>query len=145
MSTTSFVDSIVRKDELSIQQIRDYTNLDSVYYTGYHSYAAFTGDTVVNLHGNPKGLIIDYEDGRICHYKFLFVYDPITSRAVDYKNIYLNCDHEEDSGYYVIKYEFLNDSVFKTIGDYISENGKLDKRKLIKWKVDLTGRIVTLH
>jgi hypothetical protein len=73
-NSSLFLDSISNKDELSVEQIRSHTSIDSIWYIGRHSDAGFTGDTVFRFSGGFTGAIIEYNDRLNCMYRFLLVF-----------------------------------------------------------------------
>ncbi len=143
--TLSFLDSVLYKYELSSEQIRVHTMIDSFYYTGSRSDVIFTGDTVFGLHDKLKGLIIDYDDRENCIYKFLFIFNTIDTQNTDYRKIYSNCDRDKSSDYYRLDYKFLSDSSFQTSESFIPRNSdKITKIERIKMRVNNRGRIDTM-
>jgi hypothetical protein len=137
-TSSSFLDSIAKKYELSIEQIRNHTFIDSVYYTGIFSDVGFSGDTVLSFRNGFKGAIINYDDRRSCIYKFLLVINPDNQISVN-KIIYTDCDHDESVDYTTLRYKFLNDSIFETTETYIPAKGKTQETEKLKWKISNTG------
>lgn len=141
----SFFDSILGKFELTFQQVKKYTMIDSVYYTGMFSDVVFLGDTVFNFRAGNKGVIIRYDDKKSCIYKFLLVFDLNNDRNIDSKIIYSDCDHDESVDYSQLRYNLLNDSIFETIETYIPAVASRDVQRIkserIKWKLTKDGII----
>ena len=141
--THSFIDSVGNKLELSVNQIKNHTSIDSVYFTGIYSDVAFIGDTVLNFNKGFKGAIINYDDRRSCIYKFLIVLDS-NEKNISNKIIYSDCDHDESSDYTTVKYKFLTDSTFETIETYIPVKNKIQKTEKFKWEIAENGIIKPL-
>lgn len=131
----SIFDSIKEKLQLSTDQIRYYTSIDSIYYTGMFSDVVFQGDTLINLAMGYKGAIIEYDDRRSCIYKFLFVLKPSGNEKSAYKIIFTDCDHDESAGYKTLNYVIINDSTFETAETFIPAMGKTSKIQKHNWKI----------
>lgn len=140
---SSFLDSIAKKYELSIEQIRSHTFIDTVYYTGMFSDVGFTGDTVLNFRNGFKGAIINYDDRRSCIYKFLLIMNSDNHNTAN-KIIYTDCDHDESADYTTLRYKLLNGSIFETTETYIPAKSKTQKIEKLKWKVSNKGTINSL-
>jgi hypothetical protein len=139
---SSFLDSIRNNYELLTKQIREHTIIDSFYFTGRHSDATFTGDTILPLSNNFIGAIVDYDDKSNCIYKFLLIFSPGENKNTDYKRIYSECDRDESADYLRLDYELLNDSCFQTIESYIPKNSdSVSQVEKIKWNIDHHGLI----
>ncbi|MFT3827208.1 MAG: hypothetical protein QM731_24995 [Chitinophagaceae bacterium] len=108
----SFVDSIAAKYDLSVSQVHQYLGVDSVYYTGYHANAVFTGDSVWDIHNGFKGVVVDYDDRANCLCKFLFVLDSTGQRSISYLQVMSSCDRDFSSDYYTTEFSLLNKSRF---------------------------------
>lgn len=138
----TFLDSISKKYELSVHQIRSHTIIDSIYYTGMLMNTVFTGDTIVNFRNGYKGAIITYDDKRSCIYKFLLVFNPSGNLNTDNKIIYTDCDHDESADYTTVRYKLLNDAAFETIENYFPANSEnIYETHTIKWSVSGVGLI----
>jgi hypothetical protein len=135
----SFLDSILNKQELSISQIKMYTSLDSIYYTGIYSHSTFQGDTVIDIRGKYKGLIIEYSNGLTAMYKFLFIYDPDKLHTGEEKVVYTDTDREEGDSYLFTRYKFLNDSTFETVDTLLDTRDNPHVRGKEKWRIDKSG------
>jgi|GEM_PF-6300404 len=142
-SSYSFLDSVLKKHELSLEQIKKNTTLDSLYYTGRFTDAIFTGDTVIPLYDSFKAAIIECDERRNCIYKFLLIFDSAGSRNFDHKKIYSECDRDESTDYWSTDYKFINDSSFHIIESYIPKNSdKILERRKTKWQINQKGIIV---
>src|SRR5579872_1314239 len=139
--SSSFLDSIARKSELSTEQIKRHTSLDSVFCTGMYDRAGFTGDTVFEFTRGIKGAIVDYDDKTNCLYRFLLVFRPKEDHSAAHKLIYSDCDQDESAGYLTLRYKLLNDSMFATIETYTPANSKNKKIKYLTWKISWSGAI----
>ena len=142
-----FLDSVRRKYDLSIDQIKKHTNLDSFYYTGYYTNVFFTGDTFLLLRDGLKGAVINYNDGKSCVYKFLFVFNSSDNGSISNKILYTDCDRDESSDYKYIRYKILSDSTFQTIETYLPpvSKKKVDSSKTtVNWKLNEKGVIDSL-
>jgi hypothetical protein len=141
----TFLDSILKKYELSVDQIRAHTKIDSNYYSDIYANAVFKGEAIVDFKNGYKGAIIDYGDGRNCLYKFLLIINPVNNINTDNEIIYTDCDRDESSGYRFIRYKLLNDPAFETSEYYIPANAGDDSSKVevhkIKWRVGQGGLI----
>lgn len=133
--TSSFLDSVGGKYELSIAQIKKHTSIDSVYYTGMFADVGFTGDTVFNFYRGLKGAIIVYDDRRSCIYKFLLVFNPASNQNIANKIIYTDCDRDESADYTTLSYKLLSDSILETTETYVSAKSKAHKIEKLKWKI----------
>ena len=134
----SFLDSVFLKYELAIGQIKRHTNFDSVYYTGYHSDAFFSGDTLLQLRNGLKGAVIIYNDGRSCLSKLLFVFNSSQDISISSKVIYTDCDRDESSGCNYLRYVILSDSTFQTIETNlppVSTKNQSSTKTVVKWKM----------
>ncbi|MET0637373.1 MAG: hypothetical protein ABWZ25_15185 [Chitinophagaceae bacterium] len=140
---SSFLDSITRKEKLTIDQIRKHTMLDSIYYTGVFSDVVFTGDTVFDVHNGLKGAIINYSDKMSCTYKFLLILKADNYVNISNKIIYSDCDRDESFDYTFIRFKVRNDSIFETTETYIQANSELQQTKKVKWKIRDIGLIDT--
>lgn len=139
-----FFDSVFKKYELSIDQIRKNTLLDSIYYSGMFSDVVFTGDTLLSSHNGFIGTILTYDDRKSCIYKFLLIFNRVTNKNVDYKIIYTDCDHDESADYTTLRYKLINDSIFETTETYIPAKSKIQKIERFKWKISNIGEIDSL-
>jgi hypothetical protein len=141
-NSSLFLDSIANKDELSVEQIRSYTSIDSIWYTGRRSIARFIGDTVFHFFGGFTGAIIKYDDRSNCVYRFLLVFRPPDSQNTANKIIYTDCDRDESAGYNDTRYKLLNDSMFETIKRYYPPGGQKAKSVVRqKWRISDSGTI----
>ena len=144
-NNATFLDSVSKKTELSIQQIKQHTNIDSVYFTERFSEAAFTGDTVFNFENGLKGVIVKYDDRTNCIYEFLLIFPSGKEMCTDNKIIYTDCDRDESADYTMLRYKLLNGSIFETITTYIPAKTKIKKIEKTRWKVSSSGMIDTLR
>ena len=109
-TSLSFFDSVMRKLELTHEQITAHTNLDSVYYITYNKEATFRGDTILKMAHHITGVIINYSDALVCSKTILFIFLPGSGYSSDYKEIDENCDRELSMDYYYTDYRLLGDS-----------------------------------
>lgn len=117
-----FLDSISRQDDLSVDQIKKYTSLDSAYYTGMYSNATFRGDTTWSLKNGAKAAIVNYSDNLVCSYKIIFIFLPEILISIDSEKISTDCDRDDEGGYTTLEYTLLNDSSLKTKETHVSES-----------------------
>jgi len=136
----SFVDSIGKKLVLSIDQIRKHTLIDSIYFTGIFSNASFKGDTVIKRNKGYYIAIIDYDDTRMCIYRFLLV---INSESIntDKKIVSTDCDRDESADYTSLNYRLMSDSSFETTETFMPAGKTQKKVEKMKWKVNKDGKI----
>ncbi|HEY5462021.1 MAG TPA: hypothetical protein VIJ95_02080 [Hanamia sp.] len=127
-NSLSFLDSIDRKYVLSIEQIKNHTLIDSIYYTGVLSNAGFSGDTIFNFNNDFKGALIEYDDKQSCIYKFLLIFNK-EEKNLSNMIVYTDCDQDESVDYQTLRYKLLNDSVFETIETYFPANSKAKKNE----------------
>jgi hypothetical protein len=102
----SFFDSIEKKYDLSIEQIRTHTNINSLFYNDLYNRATFAGDTVLQMHNGITGVIMTYSDGRNCSKKLFLTFLAGSVANSDYKWIKTDCDRDFSGNYFytVIKY-----------------------------------------
>jgi hypothetical protein len=145
----SFLDSIAQKSDLSIQQIQAHTTIDSFYYTGYYSNAAFQGDTVFHLKYGNTGVIINYDDWKNCSKKLFLVFPASAIINSDFKQVETDCDRDYSSDYHSTRYKLLSDSSFETIEYYVPANKEEDDEgsvwERIKYRINQKGLIDTLR
>src|SRR5579863_122866 len=98
-NSSPFLDSIAEQEELSVEQIKSHTLIDSVYFTGRFSRAGFTGDTVFHFSNGFIGAIIEYDDRLVCAYKFLLIFRPSDYRNTASGIVNSDCDKDESSAY----------------------------------------------
>ncbi len=142
--SVSFLDSIARKDILSIRQIRSHTLIDSVYYSGALSNSSFSGDTVLSFYKNLVGALIEYNDNQSCIYKFLLIFNR-ENKNLSKMIVYSDCDQDESADYETLDYRLLNDSIFETIETYVPANSKKQKVTKYLWRISTKGEIDSLH
>jgi hypothetical protein len=141
----SFLDSVAKKNHLSIEQIKCNTSIDSVFYTDVFSHARFTGDTVVPLSGGLTGAIIEYGNGLSCFYKFMLVFSFPDKRNTAYIEIYSDCDRDASAAYTYLRYKLVNDSTFETTEFYIPANwNKVKSEEKRKYGISGSGTIYSL-
>jgi len=139
----SFLDSISKKYNLSIEQIRTHTIIDSFYYdTNLNRSATFTGDTVFIIHNTFKGAIVNCYRGT-GNYKLLIIFTLDGTENTDYKEIYSAGDSDGDEDNYSWDdYKLLTDSTFQTFESYTRHNStKQGEKNKIKWQINDKGRI----
>lgn len=137
-----FFDSISQKMPLTNEQLKKYTKIDSFYYSNRYSEATFIGDTVFSPKTDLMCCVINYDDKRNCFYKFILIFDLNLSKNTDSKKVYSDCDRDESSDYSSIKYEFINDSVFRTIESFIPKySDTISKNERSNWKINRNGII----
>jgi hypothetical protein len=138
---STFFDSVLRKSELSILQIREHTRIDSMWYTDMFINSVFIGDTILGFRYGLKGVIITFDDRRNCIYKFLLIFNSNNDFNSDYKIISSDCDRDESLGYTSLSYKILNDSVFETSERHFDANSDTGTAIIMKWKLDQKGKI----
>ncbi len=143
-NSSSFLDSIAEQDDLSVEQIKSHTLIDSVYYTGMFSRAGFTGDTVFHFSNGFIGAIIAYDDRRVSNSKFLLVFRPSDYHNTASGIVYTDADKDESSAYNDRRYKLLlSESMFETIETYYPRGSdKPNKIYRTKWKVTDKGAVV---
>ena len=139
-NSSSILDSIEKKQELSIGQIRKNTLIDSVFYTDMYSDADFAGDTVFKLYNNLKGAVINYNDKKSCLYKFLLLFDS-ANRNISNKIIYSDCDHDESADYTTLRYRFLSRTKFEIVESFTPANSKMVKVTITIWNISKNGAL----
>jgi hypothetical protein len=128
-NSTHVFDSVLHKQDLTISQIRKYTTLDSIYFTGRLAENVFTGDTVVDFGNGMKGVVINYSDRLVASYKRLFLYNNV------------DCTEDQDCSF--VDYKITSDSTFELIETIVPANA--EERKLsdsiirYTWKVKVDG------
>jgi hypothetical protein len=151
----NFFDSIMKKMDLTISQMKAHTTVDSIFYTGrgeaddtlYYPGHSFKGDSIIRFSNGITGALLHYNDGLVCSKKWLFLYRPDSAINSDDMEIQINCDRDEGFDYYYTEYRLLNDSMFETNEYKILANrddeGKLWEKK--KYKVNSNGRFVIVQ
>jgi hypothetical protein len=143
-NSSPFLDSIAEQDELSIEQIKSHTSIDSVYYSGRFSRAGFTGDTVFHFSNGFIGAIITHDDRMVCVSKFLLIFRPSDYRNTASGIVNTDCDKDGSSAYNKRRYKLLlSESMFETIQSYYPRGSdKPNKVYRTKWKVTDKGTVV---
>jgi len=142
---STFLDSVFSKLELSIDQVRKYTQIDSIYYTGLLAGVSFTGDTVFSGSNGFKMAIIDYDDRKSCIYKFLLVFDVEGNQNLDGKIVYTDCDRDGTGNYQDRRYKVINDSTFEvTENSQAAKTGSVHIKKAV-WIIGRSGHIEATH
>ena len=106
----TFFDSVASQFAITIDQIKKYTIIDSVYWTGVDHGGHFVGDSIYFREQKHPLLVLNYSDGLVCTYLFLLVFDSSGLHNSDYRIIEMNCDVDGSSGYTDLSYQILNDS-----------------------------------
>jgi hypothetical protein len=142
-NSTHVFDSVLHKQDLTISQIRKYTTLDSIYFTGRLAENVFTGDTVVDFGNGMKGVVINYSDRLVASYKRLFLFKPPYDKSIGDMEVYNNVDCTEDQDCSFVDYKITSDSTFELIETIVPANA--EERKLsdsiirYTWKVKVDG------
>ena len=141
VSSSPFLDSVARQDELTIDQIKTHTGIDSVYYTDYHAESVFTGDSVFKLQNGLTVAIIKYDDRRNCIYRFLLVFDA-TANNTSNMVVVRDCDQDESSDYTTLDYKITGNAGFETTETFIPANNAPGKKKTVqRYTIDDAGKI----
>jgi hypothetical protein len=122
LRSPSFFDSVLLKWELTHDQVMHHTGIDSIFFTGFHKEAKFSGDTIVSFVAGVKGVIINYDDRRNCLRKFIFIFLPGNSISSDHEEIYSECDRDEGFDYFSLDYKIISDSTFRVFETLIPKH-----------------------
>ena len=106
----TFFDSVASQFAISIDQIKKYTMIDSIYWTGVYHGGHFVGESIYFRDQKHPLLVLNYSDGLVCSDLFLLVFDSSGMYNSDYRIIEMNCDADGSSGYSALSYHILNDS-----------------------------------
>lgn len=139
-----FFDSIGKRYALSTGQVSMYTGIDSIYYSGDYRSASFSGDSLFQLPTGYKAGIVNYNDGKVCRYKFLLIFKPEGIVNTDLQIIYSECDRYPNVSYSRDEYVFTTDSTFKTIESSWPANSPENAapaKKVSYWKINQEGLI----
>lgn len=138
-----FFDNISGKLELTKEQIRKNTIIDSVYYSKYFPGAIFSGDTIFKSANNNIIGVIKFDDKMNCTLKFLLVFNSESKTNSHVMTVYKNCDFDLSSNNEMLEYEFITSSSFKTILSFFPVNFENDSTKISKrateWKINNIG------
>ncbi|GGH57617.1 hypothetical protein HNQ91_000253 [Filimonas zeae] len=127
----NFMDSVAAGDELTPEQIKRSTIIDSMYRK---EDVAFRGDTVYKAFGDCSIALLDYNDKKNCTYKFLLVYKG-PRRNTDYTIVQTDCDEDLSADFSRTGFQLLSDSSFSTREDFY--------KKLPEDSVQVTATIRT--
>ena len=138
----SFIDSVRRRLPIPISQLCQRTLIESFYYTGFNSDATFEGDTVVNFSNGYLGAILNYNDGKVCSKKLLFIFDSTGKKNTSYEMIALDCDHFDDE--YINQVYVLSDTMLETRKSIYpftdnSSDSIPKSTEIVRWKVNSKG------
>ena len=118
----SFLDSVMARLDLSYDQMRAHTTLDSFMYKKRSEYGGvplFRGDTVYFADKEFPIVIIDYSDGLVCSQKYLLAFRLKGMKSLDYKEVEINCDQDQSAEFFgETKFEIVNDSSFNVMDFY---------------------------
>jgi hypothetical protein len=106
----TFFDSVASQFAISIDQIKNYTMIDSIYWTGVYQGGHFFGDSIYFREQKHPLLVLNYSDALVCTDLFLLVFDSSGMHNSDYRIIEMNCDADESSDHSDLSYQILNDS-----------------------------------
>lgn len=94
-----------QKNAIPLSVIRNKTVIDSTYL---HKNVFFTGDTIYPINENYSALVLNYNDGLVCSYRFILIMDLKTNVNTDYVIGKTDCDRDGDSEYYSYSYVIKN-------------------------------------
>ena len=94
-----------QKTGIPLSVIRTKTVIDSTYL---HKNVFFTGDTLYPINENYSALVLNYNDGLVCSYRFILIMDLKTNVNTDYVIGKTDCDRDGDSEYYSYSYVIKN-------------------------------------
>jgi hypothetical protein len=139
---TKFIDSISKRYELTIDQLKKNTTINKDYFNSTN--CKFIGDSIFGFSNASKYFFatIIYDDGSVCRNKFLLVFSFNNGSCSDNMLVETDCDEDESSEEYrKITYGLQNDSSFFTIESI--NNHKQNSLKDIKktWKINSLGKI----
>jgi hypothetical protein len=138
-----FFDSVARKEDLSIDQIKMHTQIDSSLYTDPYRNARFTGDTVFKTSNGYKAVVLKYFDGMATVNKYLLIYNPEGTVTKENKMIATDSDREGMEAYERNEYQFFTDTTFELFEyDIPKGSNKGTKKKKGRFKINNYGSIV---
>jgi hypothetical protein len=135
LKVSTFFDSVLNKYDLTWEQIKLNTILDSSYY---NPNAVFTGDTIYNI--NKRSIVIvQYKIGVICEYKFIFIFQSVPMRNTDFKIFQTSCDIDPtEEGHVSSSFKIMNDIILVKEVSNQKVNGKSVKST---YKINGNGKI----
>lgn len=108
LKKVSFFDSVLNKYDLTWEQMKLHTILDSYFYTPN---SEFAGDTIYN-NNNKSIVIIQYKIGVVCEYKIIFIFQSSPILNTDFKVFQTNCDLEPtEEGHVSTSFDIVNDTI----------------------------------
>jgi hypothetical protein len=144
----TFFDSVAQKKDLSLDQIKAHTTIDSIFYTGRYQEASYSGDSIIRFKDSITGAIIIYNDGSNCTKKLLLLFVPGSTINSDYKEIKTDCDRDFSGDFYYVRYKLLGDSILETREYHIPPNKEDDYKgslwERIRWRVNNKGIFETV-
>ena len=118
----TFFDSVAAQLDLSFKQVRRHTDIDSGYFTAK---SKFTGDTIYYALSKFPLAIIRNEDGLVCSYKFLLVYNRHTRENTACYLVETDCDEDYGTDFSRLSFKIFNETQFFTREvTYTREQGK---------------------
>jgi len=138
----TFFDSVAGQDELSIEQIRRHTQIDSSLYTEPYQRATFKGDTVFKISNGYRSVVLQYFDGMATVKKILLIYNPEGTVITDNKIVATDADRDGMEAYERDDFRFLTDTTFELIRyDIPTGSDKETKKKNGRFKINSRGTI----
>jgi hypothetical protein len=139
--SSNFLDSISHRYDLTLDQIKIYTKIDSDYFIPPN--CKFTGDSIISTKSGYIVAIINYDDAMVCRDKFLLVFDAKTGMNTDWKLIETDCDEDEGASISTKRsYKLISDDRFSTT-ETITNKNKVEKTRII-WIINYSGKIAAI-
>lgn len=132
---------VKNKTQLSNILIKNLTCIDSVYF---REDALFEADTIYNLNKDYSSIILDYNDGLNCTYKFILIINLKTNINTDCIIGFTDCDREGDSQYYSSSFSIHNNNI-KIFKKYAPKGVDVTESKIIKtnnYTINDVGKLV---
>jgi hypothetical protein len=118
----TFFDSVAEQMDLSFNQVRRHAKIENGYFTPK---STFSGDTIFYPHSGFPLVIIRNNDGLVCSYKLLLVYNRGAKENTACKLVETDCDEDYSSDYSQLSFKVFNSKQFFTREvDYIRDPGK---------------------
>ena len=138
---TTFFDSVASKMSLDFSQMQRHAQINSSYFTAK---SKFTGDTIYYPHSAFPLIIVHNDDGQVCSYNFLLVYNGHTKVNTACHLVETDCDEDYSSDFHQLSFKIFNKAQFFTREvAYIRQSGK--KTRVIVndrfFQIDEKGKI----